>query len=514
MTTKTAYSYLRFSTPEQAFGDSERRQLAEAQNYCQRNGLRLVDTVADKGLSAYRGRNHTTGNLGRLLKAMKPGDVLLIEDNNRFSREPALDAMNRLQAAVQAGIEVHFLRTDTRVNASNFGDMSVLVPNFFSALLSNLENDQKANWTRKTWAGKRQALASGQAVRLGCSPCWLKWDKDQQAYTLDSAKAVTVKIIFERAAAGVSVVDIVRGLQDTPPITGTGKGWNSPFLRDLLGNKAAIGLCAIVKPPVKIYPPIINESLFYTATAHRPGVGCRARVRRSASATNLFTGLIHCGQCGEPVVCHDPGRGYPRGLVCSGSRTGRSRCHSHSVPMAVIEAATLSFLGDADAIRPLLCAQAPDNRLEELAGRLASAQKQSSKLAAVIISDPEPVPAIYAALKSAQAEAEQTAQALEEERIKVQTERPAQVAYDEFVASLPALARDGGQRGALRQAIGLVVERIVLDPAGETRHGYKRWNFVIQLRGAKGTAGICALRNGQMIFQSFSPYPRTGGNLA
>jgi DNA invertase Pin-like site-specific DNA recombinase len=39
-----AYSYLRFSTPEQAVGDSKRRQLAPAENYAQRHGLYL-----DKG---------------------------------------------------------------------------------------------------------------------------------------------------------------------------------------------------------------------------------------------------------------------------------------------------------------------------------------------------------------------------------------------------------------------------------------------------------------------------------
>jgi DNA invertase Pin-like site-specific DNA recombinase len=38
---KTAYSYIRFSTPEQAMGDSERRQLALAEAYCARNGLKL-----------------------------------------------------------------------------------------------------------------------------------------------------------------------------------------------------------------------------------------------------------------------------------------------------------------------------------------------------------------------------------------------------------------------------------------------------------------------------------------
>lgn len=37
-----AYSYIRFSSPEQAKGDSYRRQREAAEAYCQANGLELV----------------------------------------------------------------------------------------------------------------------------------------------------------------------------------------------------------------------------------------------------------------------------------------------------------------------------------------------------------------------------------------------------------------------------------------------------------------------------------------
>jgi len=53
---KTAYSYIRFSTPDQALGDSERRQLDEAKAYCKQHGLRLSEkplrTVASPPFAA------------------------------------------------------------------------------------------------------------------------------------------------------------------------------------------------------------------------------------------------------------------------------------------------------------------------------------------------------------------------------------------------------------------------------------------------------------------------------
>ena len=52
-----AYSYIRFSTPEQMKGDSLRRQTEAAEKYAAINGLDLDDelTFRDLGVSAYTG---------------------------------------------------------------------------------------------------------------------------------------------------------------------------------------------------------------------------------------------------------------------------------------------------------------------------------------------------------------------------------------------------------------------------------------------------------------------------
>jgi DNA invertase Pin-like site-specific DNA recombinase len=60
-----AYSYLRFSTPEQMKGDSFRRQSTKAQEYASTHGLDLDDTLTfqDLGVSAFRGKNAEAGQL-------------------------------------------------------------------------------------------------------------------------------------------------------------------------------------------------------------------------------------------------------------------------------------------------------------------------------------------------------------------------------------------------------------------------------------------------------------------
>ena len=57
-----AYSYLRFSSPAQADGDSVRRQTALRDAWLKRNPSILLDnslTLVDAGVSGYRGSNRT-----------------------------------------------------------------------------------------------------------------------------------------------------------------------------------------------------------------------------------------------------------------------------------------------------------------------------------------------------------------------------------------------------------------------------------------------------------------------
>ena len=83
--TKIAYSYLRFRTPEQASGDSRRRQLAMAEKYATDNNLKLDRQLSfrDLGVSAFRGRNAKEGALRAFLEAIEhnlvpQGSVLLV----------------------------------------------------------------------------------------------------------------------------------------------------------------------------------------------------------------------------------------------------------------------------------------------------------------------------------------------------------------------------------------------------------------------------------------------------
>src|SRR5262245_54180958 len=91
------FSYIRFSTPEQAKGDSLRRQTEATRRWCEQNKARLdtTATLRDLGRSAFTGKhreNPDTHALACFLKMVKDGRVpkgsfLVVENLDRLTRE-------------------------------------------------------------------------------------------------------------------------------------------------------------------------------------------------------------------------------------------------------------------------------------------------------------------------------------------------------------------------------------------------------------------------------------------
>src|SRR5438067_4569499 len=112
------FSYLRWSTDPQQFGDSERRQLEPARAWCERRGIPFRDEYRDPATSAWTGKNIEGGDLGRFLndvgfrdpKRPQPGDYLLIENPDRLTRyKYVFKAMAIIDRIFQKRITLVFL---------------------------------------------------------------------------------------------------------------------------------------------------------------------------------------------------------------------------------------------------------------------------------------------------------------------------------------------------------------------------------------------------------------------
>src|SRR5262245_26570368 len=113
----TAYSYIRFSSPEQAKGDSLARQVQATKEWCRRNKVRLDESVTlhDLGKSAYTGehrKNPDRHALASFLRLVESGKVprgssyLVVESLDRLTREHVRAAASLFLSILEQGVSI------------------------------------------------------------------------------------------------------------------------------------------------------------------------------------------------------------------------------------------------------------------------------------------------------------------------------------------------------------------------------------------------------------------------
>jgi DNA invertase Pin-like site-specific DNA recombinase len=193
-----AYSYIRFSTPEQRKGDSLRRQVEKARDYAAANGLVLDDTLTftDLGTSAFRGKNAQDGGLSLFLAAIDEGRVeegafLLIENFDRLSRQPAIEAIHLLQSIVNRGVTVVTLTDGRKYSKETLrNDQMTLLGSIFSMFRAHEESKVKGERLRAAWGKKKQKDAREGKAITKMLPAWLKVEGDKIITIEEKAKVV------------------------------------------------------------------------------------------------------------------------------------------------------------------------------------------------------------------------------------------------------------------------------------------------------------------------------------
>jgi DNA invertase Pin-like site-specific DNA recombinase len=508
---KTAFSYTRFSTPDQGLGFSERRQLDKAKKWCEKHQLLLSEkSFIDPGVSAFNGKHLAKGAMGKLLAVVKSGEVILIEDATRWSRECATEALHRLREVVNRGVEVHFTGLNLIVSKENFEEEE---DNLFGRIKhAREESKYKSERIAEGYADRRAALAAGRAVPLNRMPCWLEWQGDNQTGkpVVIETNAKVVRHIFKLATEGNGVKAIVRALKNTPPITTSKKPdrrWHATVVRRILSDKMVCGYNTMAEPPNPgVWPVVVDENIYCVAQEKLKFT--KRQSRPAHSQVNLFTGLCKCARCDNNLVAHmSDNHGRQSRLVCGGASMGKTDCGFSSVPLELFEKSFLSFLADGDLVRPLLSTKpAGPSKLEELEGQLGEAQKLVKRLGRLMLGDADPSPTMVQQLKQQEKRAQDLTIDIDAERTRIKGETPALQSYTDFCERLADKAADPVYRPQLRRAISSIVERLVMDVRG---HGDGLWVYTVELRDNSQPVPIIISDSGSWEYNSVRPaqYP-------
>jgi len=374
--------------------------------------------------------------LSRLLKLVKPGDYLLVEDNDRLSRQDWLTACNFLRDIVEKGVIVVTLANGNEINKERFQhDPGCFLPVVLRSHLGHDENNKKSDRIKASWDARKKKLADGMAAK-SILPCWLVWDDDADKPVLVEHNAAIIRKMFRLALEGLGCQTIARKLhRDGDRLVVLSKRkrrervltLGTSFVWRILRNKMTIGTATYVQPPqAGVYPAVVNEQIFFGVQA-RIDQNKHQTAPRKYADKNLLTGLAHCSKCGGTLCMFSQYRKRSNGqvktyryMVCSGTLHKHGDCGMTGVRYDILESSFLTLLTDSGVIRRALAAK-PDSKPSPLAvlqGELADIEQQSAKFMKLIKGDPNPSRAVYAALKEAEAKADDLRARIEEETAK------------------------------------------------------------------------------------------------
>ena len=418
------WSYLRWSTPPQEWGDSERRQIEPGRAWAAARGMEFVDDYRDPGISAWTGKNLTKGALGRFIADVgshpddpslpQPGDYLGVESIDRLSRsEHIFDAAEILNTLWKKGITLVLLGMggidiNREIVRKQPSLEHMLIAEFRR---SGSESGRKSELVREAKAARRgRGRETGAPITVESCPAWLILKgADKQAgnpghYDLHPEISKIVRQIFEWAEQGHGGAVIASRLNRAgvkpfrkigPKMkkrieAGNEPKWHPNVVRQLLSNRSVIGYVQPCKrvdgkrvpdgPEIKIYPRVIDEASFERVQIVLLGRKGRKGAGRKDGFINLFSGLCRCEVCKKGVVIRrQRGKAY---LVCEMARHG-SCSNRRYFPYPRLEDAVLNLAGVG--IGRMLHQLVPEtgranSRVPELENRLADLRMNRRRL--------------------------------------------------------------------------------------------------------------------------------------
>lgn len=357
------YSYTRFSTPEQAAGDSLRRQTDAAQRWADARGLELDQrlSLSDLGVSAYRGAN--TGEdrgLGGFVyacreKLIEPGSYFLVESLDRISRMPPIQARRIFEDIVLCGVTVVTLGDGQEYTIERLtNDPIALILPLLVSWRAHEESKTKGRRVAEAWSEKRRKVRAGEATKLTeRAPAWLRWVDDK--WTEDKGRADIVRRVYAMTLAGDGEHKIAACFNgESVPVLGRGAMWHRSSVSKLLRNPAVVGRLVpgymeftdghrrrVTEEPIEgAFPVIVALDDWAAVRAIKDGSSSRPRGRHAtAPLRSIFAGLARCPDCGAAmtrVMKGNTSKGGRPKLVCTRAKAGKAQ-HYVSVPQEVVE---------------------------------------------------------------------------------------------------------------------------------------------------------------------------------
>lgn len=377
-TAPRVYSYTRFSTPEQADGDSRRRQSDVACRWIvSKNTERAREdlpplvlderlSLADLGVSAYRGANTIEDKgLGGFLRAcseglIPDGSYLIVESLDRISRMTPYKVQQIIIQILEAGVTIATLNDAQEYNLIRvINDPTALLISLMVSWRAHEESKVKGQRLAAAWSEKRLRMRDGRDAKLTAKgPSWLVWTPE--GWQERKPQADTVRGIYRMTLDGMGEHKIAETLNlGGVPVMGRGRMWHRSTVAKILRSPSVMGTLVpghmdyqdgkrqrtLEQPIPNVFPSIVSEADWTAVRALKDGRAPAARGRGARQLSNMFAGLARCPECGAALTRVNKGSGLKGGkpkLVCTRAKVGAAEHGYRSVDLSVIQSAFLA----------------------------------------------------------------------------------------------------------------------------------------------------------------------------
>ena len=319
-----AILYGRVSTEEQARTGFSLAQQAEAlRAHCKSEGIEVVAEFEDRASGASLDRP----GLDALRDVVSSGgiDLVLAQDRDRFSREPAHVYVLREELR-EHGTALHSL--NDRGDDSPEGELT-------DGLFDQLAKYERAKTAERTRRGRTRKAQEGKIVGTGRPPYGYRYADDH--YHVDPERMPYVREIFEMIADGHSIYAVAQHLRrkGTPSPRGADGRWGRTTIRNMIlsdtylgtfwwgKEKRTVTTVSVVENGVRTYKKKVKREVRpreeWTAipvpdSGIPPETIARAREniqgnvrnpsRNSDRTWELSGGIGVCGYCGSRLGTH------------------------------------------------------------------------------------------------------------------------------------------------------------------------------------------------------------------
>ncbi|MFB0598031.1 recombinase family protein [Aeromonas hydrophila] len=292
-----AFSYIRFSSKEQASGDSFARQMEASRDWCKQRGIELSEkNYADLGISAFREK--TRASLADMLEAIelgsiREGDHIILENLDRLSRQGIDATQEIIKSILREGVKIVSLQDDLELDRSSLNDLVSVIRIALSADLAHKESLKKSERVAAAKQAQREQAKRGKAINKRL-PYWL--EKDGDGYQFNEG-VDAVRLMIQLRTDGLGFHKIAMALNASEFKPRWADHWSDTTIRNILSSPALYGRYQFRDGDGvdDYYPALVSYAEFqafqgsYTASAG------------GQEHHNHLFGLVRCGACGAAM---------------------------------------------------------------------------------------------------------------------------------------------------------------------------------------------------------------------